>query len=181
MRLAPIFLLITILAGCAQAETPPAGEYRLSGQVIAVEDGDTLTIRGERHGKRHRIRLSDIDAPEIGHSGRPGQPFGQAAADTLRGMALGRPATAQCFEADGYGRHVCHVYVGAAQLNAAMLQLGMAVTAERAAWIRNLAAAAIEAEARAAGRGLWAAPDPVSPWAWRRGCWGAAKICPGAE
>jgi endonuclease YncB( thermonuclease family) len=166
-----------------------AGEYRLTGIVIAVEDGDTLTIRGAAHGKRHRIRLSDIDAPETHHGtkgkpDRPGQPFGLAAAAELRRLALGRPAVAACFETDSYGRHVCLVYVDALQLNAAMLDAGLAWPAERAAWQRDPETPARAAAARAAGLGLWAEAvnigPPIPPWAWRRQCW-QNQVCTNAE
>jgi len=184
MRPSIIYLAVLTLAGSAapataQAESP-AGEYRFTGRVVAVEDGDTLTLRGDRHGRRHRIRLSDLDAPETRHRDRPGQPQGQAAAAALRGLTLDRRVTAECFEADSYGSHVCLVIVDGRQVNAALLQAGWAWPAEKPAWIRDPGTPALVAEARAAGRGIWAGPDRISPWAWRRSCW-KDRICPNAE
>jgi len=61
----------------ATAFEATAGE-RITGRVVAVHDGDTVTLL-DRSNTQHRIRLAQIDAPEIGHGkGDPGQPFGKA-------------------------------------------------------------------------------------------------------
>lgn len=41
------------------------------------------------------------------------------------------------------------------------------------AYVRNAQSVATEAQAQAAGIGLWSAngPRPVQPWVWRRDCW----------
>ena len=51
----------------------PQAELRtINGEVILVQDGDTLTVKTKRD-KLYKVRLADIDAPEIV------QPFGRAA------------------------------------------------------------------------------------------------------
>lgn len=57
---APVFILLVLLAvsGITHAET-------LTGQVVAVADGDTLTLL-DLGNHKHRIRLNGIDAPEKG-------------------------------------------------------------------------------------------------------------------
>ncbi|MBT7179799.1 MAG: hypothetical protein HN907_09715, partial [Nitrospina sp.] len=51
---------------------PQAELKTVNGEVVQVQDGDTLTVKTERD-KLYKVRLSDIDAPEIG------QPFGKVA------------------------------------------------------------------------------------------------------
>ncbi|CAN0470054.1 unnamed protein product, partial [Phaeothamnion confervicola] len=41
--------------------------FSIAGTILAVEDGDTLTLRGAGGGRFH-IRLSDLDAPEVEHA-----------------------------------------------------------------------------------------------------------------
>ncbi len=57
----------------------------LVGEVVAVADGDTLTILDERQAQRI-VRLAGIDAPE------KGQPYGAAARRQLQQLALKRTA-----------------------------------------------------------------------------------------
>ena len=48
----------------------PAFAETLAGRVVAIQDGDTLTVLDSSKAQ-HRIRLKGIDAPESG------QPFGE--------------------------------------------------------------------------------------------------------
>jgi micrococcal nuclease len=185
------FLALTaglILAACS-LDAPPLwqGDLQLRGTVVAVEDGDTLTLRGQGdRPARWRIRLSDIDAPETRHGPeRPGQPLAAAATEALRTMALGRQVTADCFEVDRYGRLVCHIHLPDGRLaHRALLQAGLAWPAERAAWQRDDHTAPMAQAAAQAGLGLWADPGSRPPWIWRRQCWAApqsADACPNAQ
>ena len=54
MRHVPLFTALFFVATLAAAET-------LSGRVVAIADGDTLTIV-DTSNQQHRIRLSGIDA-----------------------------------------------------------------------------------------------------------------------
>lgn len=176
-------LLLSVARQASAGQNPGAGtqvspEFILQGQVVAVEDGDTLTLRGHS-GARFYIRLSDIDAPEIyhpaghGHGPRPGQPFGEQAGDLLRRLALNHEAEARCFEIDyGTGRPVCHVLVEGKPLHRALLEAGLAWAEKNPRWRRDPQTAGEETAAKASHRGLWAAPRPVAPWDWRAQCWG---------
>ena len=65
------------------ATTAQAGELR--GRVVAVADGDTLTIL-DAGRQQHRIRLAEIDAPEKRQS------FGQRSKQSLSDLCYGRDA-----------------------------------------------------------------------------------------
>jgi endonuclease YncB( thermonuclease family) len=76
----------------------------LEGKIIAIADGDTLTILDE--GKlQHKVRIEGIDAPE------KGQPFGQRSKEHVSRLAHGKLARAECHKKDRYERQVCVVWV----------------------------------------------------------------------
>lgn len=140
----------------------PALTAQITGRVVGVHDGDTITILapGNRPAK---IRLAEIDAPELA------QPYGAASKAVLSGMVFGRSATADVVTKDRYGRSVARIHVGAVDVNAEMVRRGAAW--RYVAYSKDDRFATYEAEARAAGRGLWAlqADQRVPPWEWRRG------------
>lgn len=152
----------------------------LTGTVQKVVDGDTLHIV-DQQGHRRIIRLSDVDAPETAHGDRrPGQPFAAEAAAFLRDRALGRQAALHCFDvdarrrADGTSRerYVCQVLVDGVDLNAALVDAGLAMVERwNPRYVRDRANYAREDRAREAHRGLWSAQHNVPPWTWRRDCW----------
>jgi endonuclease YncB( thermonuclease family) len=144
----------------------PALAQTVTGKVVVVHDGDTLTVlTAER--RPVKVRLHGIDAPELG------QPFGARAKQVLSGLAFGRPVEVIVRDTDSYGRIVGEVFVGGSDpksinINEAMVARGMAF------WFRQYAPrasalAALEAEARTARRGLWIDRNPTPPWAWRNG------------
>jgi len=64
--LLPIMLLLSL---AVHAEN-------LTGTVVAVADGDTITVL-DAHHEQHKIRLAGIDAP------KKAQPFGQRSKESL--------------------------------------------------------------------------------------------------
>ena len=164
--------------------------FVIAGTILAVEDGDTLTLRGAGGGRFH-IRLSDIDAPEIAHdrnpyrdrrqcrgaaASAPRQPGGDDARAALAKRAPRKAAArAECYTIDAYGRPICHVFVAATNLNLEQLRDGWAMLLTKRAWLRDPASLAVEQSARQARRGIWAGANPQSPHRWRDGCWCRAK------
>lgn len=172
-------LLLAALCPVAPAVLA-AGPWTIAGQVIHVEDGDTLTIlQGDLQTV---VRLSDIDAPETAHGhDRPGQAHGQESRRSLALLAQGRQAAATCYERDRWQRSVCTVWIDGLDLNAEQLRRGMAWMNLNRAYVRNPQSPATQAQARAAGVGLWSAhgPTPLPPWQWRQRCW-KYQVCDGA-
>lgn len=148
-----VVLAAFCVVGAAAAET-------LSGQVISVIDGDTLTLLTD-DGRQVKVRIAEIDAPE--HD----QPFGQRSKQSLTELAAHQVATVAVRARDDYGRIVGKVVVAGQSLGAEQVRRGMAWAYRRYATTRSLFV--LEAEAKAARRGLWADPHPQPPWDWRHG------------
>lgn len=135
----------------------------MAGNVVGVHDGDTLTLLVDNQ-RQVKVRLADIDAPELG------QPFGTVSRQALSSLVFGKHITVTDEHPDRYGRTVGQITVPcptapACSVNAEMVREGMAWVYTR--YNSSAALPGVEAEARAARRGLWAAPSPVAPWNWR--------------
>jgi len=134
----------------------------LQGHVIAIQDGDTLTLlTTEKY--QVRIRLAEIDTPETA------QPYGARAKQALSDLVFNRDVSVEIITIDRYDRLVGRIFVDGRDVNAALVTAG-------AAWVyrqysEDPQLLALEAEARAAGRGLWGLPEAqrIPPWQWRRG------------
>jgi endonuclease YncB( thermonuclease family) len=147
-----LFALLLLTAIPAWAET-------LTGRVVSIADGDTLTLLTPER-RQVKVRLHGIDTPERR------QPFGTRAREALSELAFQKPVRVEVQDTDRYGRTVGRVYVGPVDVNAELVRRGMAWVYTR--YNRDPALPQLEAEARAARRGLWADPRPVPPWNWRR-------------
>lgn len=142
------------------AAPPEGADGPLQGEVSRVHDGDTLTLEGAFGSTR--VRLAQIDAPELG------QPWGEEAHEALRRLAGGRDAHLEVSDVDDYGRRVGDLFVAGRHVNEALVREGHAWAYRR--WIRDEEILEAEASARRERRGLWSLPegerDP--PWDWRR-------------
>jgi micrococcal nuclease len=159
--------------GAAVAGGIPQGSYTLTGMIVNVADGDTVTLRAP-DGQR-RIRMDSIDAPEEGHGAdQPGQPDAEAARKHLASLVAGKTITAQCYEQDQYGRDVCALILDDGRsANRLQVEAGYAwaYTARKGDYLRDKAMPELQRQAKAAGRGLWARQDAMQPWKWRYDCW----------
>ena len=159
-KVLPIAALLLALAGAG------ATPITLKGRIVSVHDGDTVTLL-DRNWKSHRIRLSGIDAPEIGHGrDQPSQPFGQASKQSLAELAFGKEADAVCEQTDRYGRQLCTLYVYGRNINIEQIRRGMAWAYEQYSIAPTYHLE--QAEARAYRRGLWRDDNPLPPWTYRR-------------
>ncbi len=146
------FLVVSI------AETSAA---ELSGRVVSIADGDTLTLLVDGH-KQVKVRLAEIDTPE------KGQPYGSKARQALADLAFKKDARVAWTERDRYGRVVGRVFVDGLDVNAEMVRQGHAWVYRQYAKDKSLFD--LEQEARSAKRGLWALSEAenVPPWEWRK-------------
>ena len=126
---------------------------------MSVHDGDTLTVLVER--RQVKVRLADIDAPELG------QPFGRNSKRSLSDLCFQKPAALEVRGKDRYKRTIAQVTCAGTDANAEQVRRGYAWTFTRYA-PADSPLFAMQYEARAARRGLWIDPSPVPPWDWRR-------------
>ncbi|HEX7385787.1 MAG TPA: thermonuclease family protein [Castellaniella sp.] len=170
--------LLACVLGLSAGSVAAASLYTLTGRVVRVADGDTLTIQVQ--GKAaHRIRLASIDAPETGHGRkRPGQPYGQASRQSLAALVAGHTVTLRCYERDHYGRDVCDVPLKDGRTaNQVQVATGMAWANQQGGgkYLRDPHLLDLERQARAWRAGLWKDANPVPPWDWRWKCWKALE------
>jgi endonuclease YncB( thermonuclease family) len=157
----PFLLLPFLLAAhAASGET-------ISGKVVSVTDGDTLTVQ-DGASKRHRIRLAEIDAPERR------QAFGAKSRQSLAEICMQKPAVVETVEKDSSKRLVGKVSCAGVDANTEQVRRGMAWVFA-GAMLPNSPLPEMEANARLRRLGLWAGDKPEPPWEWRKRQGAAAK------
>jgi micrococcal nuclease len=159
------FILAALLA-----LVPAFGADAFTARVVKVADGDTLTV--EAPGQTIRVRLFGIDAPE------KNQDDGDAARAFVLDAAMGRTVQVVQHDTDRYGRMVADiVFPDGSVLNREVVKAG------HAWWYSQYAPGAVdlkalEADARAHHRGLWAESNPLPPWEWRKTGRAVAQAAP---
>jgi endonuclease YncB( thermonuclease family) len=158
-------IVATLAVGIAAFYVLSAAAEELTGKVVQVADGDTITVLGPGN-QQHKIRVMGIDAPE------KGQPFGNASRGSLASMVSGQNVVVEWHKRDRYGRLVGLVIADSHDVGLVQIERGMAWHYK--AYAREQrpedaqAYAGAELEAKTARRGLWADPGRVPPWEWRR-------------
>lgn len=153
MRRQVTFLVLLLLFSRAEA-------FSFTGEVVGVLDGDTIEVL--HNGKAQRIRLNGIDCPE------KGQPFGNNAKQAISALVFAQYITLEFHGKDKYGRILADVLLAdGTNVNQELVKEGWCW------WYRKYAPEdtvleGLETEAREAKRGLWADPEPVPPWDWRK-------------
>jgi micrococcal nuclease len=110
--------------------------------------------------KQVKIRLSGIDAPERK------QAFGARSRQSLAALCFRQDATYNVQDIDRYGRTVAVVTCGGINANRHQVEAGLAWVYTRYNKDRELPA--LQEQAKAAKRGLWADSEPVPPWEFRK-------------
>jgi len=170
-------LLAPVLPACAtaggpQRAAPPrhaATPSVLEGVALDVQDGDTFDFQG-LDGRRIRVRLAGIDAPERN------QPYADHARRRLAEALRGAPVRLDPIKRDPFGRLVARVWVRRG--DSPEVDIALALVRAGLAWhfARYRADqtadeferyAQAQREARAARLGLWRTPEPEAPWDFR--------------
>ena len=126
---------------------------------IRVVDGDT--IQAEAKGKEIKIRLVEIDAPEIN------QPFGAQSKNFLNRLLYGKDVTLISQGEDRYGRTLGEIYANGENANALMIKSGFAWVYDR--YVKDSSFLyKYQDQAKAENLGLWQAENPIAPWMWRK-------------
>lgn len=158
--LAIVCVVLFVLPFVACAHSDDFASLSWNGSVVGVLDGDTVDVLRNRHTER--IRLYGIDCPE------KGQAFGRVAKLATSALVFGRPVTVKPHTTDRYKRVVAEVFlVDGTNLNHQLVKAGWCW------WYRKYAPEdteleRLEQDARAAKKGLWADPEPIPPWEWRK-------------
>lgn len=146
MKFKHIFIIPVLILCC----TFPAQVQEIKGKVVAISDGDTLTLL-DANKKQIKIRLAEIDTPESK------QPYGKRAKQALSKLVFAKTAIVEVQAKDRYGRIVGRVYIGDLDVNAEMVRQG-------AAWIyrqyaKDQTLYNLETKARQDKTGLWGLPE----------------------
>jgi micrococcal nuclease len=125
---------------------------------IQVVDGDT--IRAEAKGEEIKIRLVEIDAPEIN------QPFGAQSKNFLNKLLHEKDVTLIAQGEDRYGRTLGEIYANGESANALMIKSGFAWVYD--IYVKDSSLYKYQDQAKAENLGLWQAENPIAPWVWRK-------------
>ncbi len=151
-----LYLLISLLL------STPALSKVITGKVIHIADGDTITIL-DSNKTQHKVRLYGIDTPE------KSQAFGNKAKKFTSSLTASKTAEVTAYDTDRYGRTVGVVMVNGVNVNQSLVEAGYAWQYRKYCkeafcndWIR------LEDQARNSKLGLWADANPVAPWDYRK-------------
>jgi micrococcal nuclease len=151
VRFAPsVAVAVLALAACSTAHDEASVQ---DATVARVGDGDTIDL-----ADGSRVRLVQIDAPELGE----GECYGRQAAEALRkllpeGATVRLEPDPRLDDIDRFGRLLRYVHVGETNVNLELVSRGVAAPwffeGMRGRYADELLDAAYAAEK--AGRGLW--------------------------
>lgn len=151
-------------APAARSFQAPARTNIITGYVVSIADGDTITVL-DAGRQQHKIRLAGIDAPE------KKQAFGERSRQNLAAHVFNKMVDVEWDKRDRYGRTVGKVMVNGVDANQEQIKAGMAWWYEQ--YRREQSPedqqryAEAEQQAKERRVGLWRDPDPVAPWEWR--------------
>lgn len=133
---------------------------QITAKVIGVSDGDTITVLLDGNIQK-KIRLAEVDCPESG------QAFGKNAKQFTSGEVFGKEITFIQTDVDRYGRIIARVYYGEDRkyLSEEIIMAGWGW------WYyfysQDEVLGEMEQQARHEKKGLWADPNPITPWEYR--------------
>ena len=155
-----IFVLSVLSVGCDSQKPIKNGfkPVQVVGECVYVYDGDTVLV--DAGGKKTKIRLYGIDAPELS------QEFGDKSRALLSRLVEKKRITVSVTGEDKYGRLIGVVFFDGMDVNALMLKNG-------AAWHykdydKSTEYAELESLARKERLGLWATRSIMAPWDYRK-------------
>ena len=131
--------------------------FAISGQVIKISDGDTITILTQQR-EQVKVRLYGIDAPEKKQS------YGQKSKQFLASLIAGQVVEVESKGKDRYKRTLGIIRHKGQDINAQMVLNGYAWAYVKYSrmYIDQ------EKTARENKLGLWQSNDPTPPWVWRK-------------
>ena len=148
-------VLILVSAACGSAN-----DDVLTCTVRSVHDGDSMRVRCSARDHNLRLRLDQIDAPELE------QAYGKTARDHLRRLCpRGHDVRIMVHGKDQYGRLLGEAECRGKDVSEELVSAGSAWAYKK--HVRDPLLTRLEREARQARRGLWAHGNVEPPWQWR--------------
>lgn len=130
----------------------------IKGKVIAIKDGDTIEILVENHPIK--IRLFGIDCPE------KAQDYGTQATKFTSQYCFNKEVFVYPHGKDKYQRILGDVILPSGKsLNKLLVQNGYAW---RYKYSKDQELLGLQTNAEKLKLGLWALPQPIAPWAFRK-------------
>ena len=126
--------------------------------VEFVVDGDTVKIRQD--GRLYKLRLSEVDAPELS------QPGGNTAQRAVIQLCINQPIKFEIVGTDRYQRQLGYLQCNQTNINQYLVENGLAWHYKQYSHSQYLAQAELNAQQNRLG--LWQESDPIPPWVWRR-------------
>jgi len=170
-RISAALIALAMASGVA-VPSPAAGDEAHITGTASIIDGNTIDVGPVR------IRLHGIDAPEAGQECGAADggtwPCGDTAIGRLAEFVEGKEVECIADDRDDYGRIIAVCYADGVDVNAALVREGLAW-----AFVRfSDDYASLEAEAKAAARGVWQG-EAETPWDYRADKWAhAAEASP---
>lgn len=151
-----VFRLIVILTTLVSASISLGWQ----GKVVKITDGDTITVL-TADKKQVKIRLFGIDCPEAK------QDFGTKSKQLLSRLIFGQIVEVDDYGKDLYGRTIGKIYLDDQYINLLMVAHGAAWHYKQYA-MNDVELASAQAKAKRQQLGLWAFPNPIPPWEFRK-------------
>jgi endonuclease YncB( thermonuclease family) len=161
-----IFITVSFLslAAILQAHALTHTQEILTGKVIGVSDGDTITLLNAQQ-KQIKVRLTGIDCPE------KSQAFGNRAKKELSDKVFSQNVQIEVRGKDKYGRSLGVVKIGNEDVNEYLISQGVAWHFKKYAKTQPAEEASryarAEELARQSKKGLWIQDNPIPPWEFR--------------
>lgn len=159
MQHATVFLPVVLLALSLFNTSPCQAGVRLEGTIVGITDGDTVKLLTE-DDQQVKIRLDGIDAPE------KKQAFGDASKKCLSTLIFGKKVSVETKGLDMYKRTLGIIIHDGLNVNLEMVKLGFAWRFDK--YSNDQALLDAQNAAKAQSLGLWANPNPVAPWTFRK-------------
>ena len=145
-------LVLSLLLAAAPAEV---------ARVVAVHDGDTITVKFD--GRTEKVRLVGIDSPELDDERQPYRDAAYAARNCARSRLGGETVTlereARQGDRDKYGRLLRYVILGdGTNVNEELVRKGYARVFDKFNFTLKPRFKELEAEAKGEKLGVWTLP-----------------------
>lgn len=153
-----LFALLLLIAAI------PLHAATITGRVVKVSDGDTITVL--EGTIQHKIRLMGIDAPE------KDQPFGNRSKQALANNIAGKTVEVEYNKLDRYQRIIGKVVFMGYDINLRQIELGMAWHYKQYEREQDVEDRSRYSQAEYIAQrdqiGLWSYPGSVPPWDFRK-------------